>query len=163
MFANQAIFIKCIYFLKIIKMEKLMFLSRESLLQKDVLKKEKVELTKGYVFVREMTASEKNDFEMSMLKQIRTGNPKNPVSYETTLENYRTKLVVCTLCDEEGNLLFTKKDIQLLSQNMSASNMEKIADKASELNAITKEDREELLKNSETDLEEDSNSSSVEN
>lgn len=138
-------------------------LTRDALLQKDDLKKEKVELTKGFVYVREMTAAEKNNFEMSMLKQVRTGNVKNPVSYETSLDNYRTKLAICTVCDEEGNLLFTMKDVSLLAQSISASNLEKIVDKASEINAITKEDREEILKNSETDLDAASNSSSVGN
>ena len=136
-------------------------LTREALLVKQDLKKVKVELPMGYVYVREMTAAEKNDFEMMLLKTTRTGNPKNPVAYESSLENYRTKLLVCTVCDEEGKLLFTKKDVSLLSQNMSASTMEKIADEASKLNAITKEDREEMLKNSETDPEDGSNSSSV--
>lgn len=138
-------------------------MTRDALLQKDDLKKEKVELTKGFVYVREMTAAEKNNFEMSMLKQVRTGNVKNPVSYETSLDNYRTKLAICTVCDEEGNLLFTMKDVSLLAQSISASNLEKIVDKASEINAITKEDREEILKNSEADLDAASNSSSVGN
>lgn len=140
-----------------------LFLNREALLKRDNLRIEKVELAKGFVYVREMTAAEKNAFEMSMLKQIKTGNPKNPVMYETTLENYRTKLAVCSICDETGNLLFTQKDIVALSQAMSASNMEKIADKASDLNAISEQDKEVLLKNLETGPDDGSNSGSVAN
>jgi len=45
---------------------------------------------------------------------------------------------------------------------MSAANLDRIITVAQRLNAITEKDKEELLKNSETDLEESSNSGSVE-
>jgi hypothetical protein len=144
-------------------MKEEMILTRESLLQKDDLKKEKVQLTKGVVYVREMTAGEKNAWEMSMLNQRRTGDSRNPISYETSIENYRVKLAINTVCDKDGNLLFTAKDISLLAQSMSAANMEKIVDVASKLNAITNQDKEEILKNLEAEREEDSNSNSAEN
>ena len=41
--------------------------------------------------------------------------------------------------------------------------MEKIVDVASKLNAITNQDKEEILKNLEAEREEDSNSNSAEN
>lgn len=138
-----------------------LFLNREALLQKDDLKIEKVELSRGFVFVREMTAKDKDDWEQSILKQ--KTNAKGTVQYETSLEDFRAKLAVATVCDEAGNLLFTAKDIKLLNAAMSASNMEKIVETSQRLNAITEKDREEILKNSEADQESSSSSGSVEN
>ncbi len=141
-------------------MKELVLLNREMLLQKDDLKIEKVELSKGYVFVREMTGHEKDVWEQSMLKQ-KTVNGK--VEYETSLDDFRGKLAVITVCDAEGNLLFKPEDFRLLNKSMSASNLERIVNAAQKLNAISEKDRDEILKNSEADPEEGSNSSSAEN
>lgn len=139
------------------------FLTRELLLQKDDLKIEKVELTRGFVYVREMTGHEKDIWEQSMLKQKASGNPNKPVEYETVLEDFRAKLVVVTVCDENGNLVLEAKDVKVLNKMMSASNMEKIVEVAQRLNAITQKDRDEIVKNLEADPVASSNSGSVEN
>jgi hypothetical protein len=144
-------------------MSEMILLTREALLQKDDLKVEKVELSKGYVFVREMTGHEKDVWEQSMLKQKPSGNKNKGVEYETTLEDFRAKLAVVTVCDEKGDLVFEPGDVKNLSKMMSASNLEKIVETAQRLNAITTADKEEILKNSETDLKDSSNSDSVEN
>lgn len=144
-------------------MSEMILLTREALLQKDDLKVEKVELSKGYVFVREMTGHEKDVWEQSMLKQKPSGNKNKGVEYETTLEDFRAKLAVVTVCDADGNLLFKPEDAKVLNKMMSASNMEKIVAVAQRLNAISQEEKEEILKNSEADQTDNSNSSSVEN
>lgn len=150
-------------------MSESIFLTKEMLLeQKDVLAIEKVELkdskdvVRGHVFVREMTAKEKNTWELSLTKTL----PKVGRQQQETvmnLEDYRVKLAICTLCDEQGARLFDMKPnvIATLSERLSASNMERIADTASSLNKITKEDQEELVKNLETDRNDSSNSDSV--
>ncbi|MCK9544828.1 MAG: hypothetical protein M0R03_22675 [Novosphingobium sp.] len=150
-------------------MSESIFLTKEMLLeQKDALAIEKVELkdskgnVRGHVFVREMTAKEKNTWELSLTKVL----PKVGRQQQETvmnLEDYRVKLAICTICDEQGTRLFDMKPnvIATLSERISASNMERIADKASELNKITKEDQEELVKNLETDRIDSSNSDSV--
>lgn len=135
-------------------------LTRDLLLQKDELKIEKVELTRGCVYVREMTGKEKDIWEQSMLKQTKVGNK---MEYETTLDDFRAKLCVVTVCDETGKLLFEPKDVKVLNSAMSASNIEKIVAMAQKLNAITEEDKKELLKNSEADQEGSSNSGSASN
>lgn len=122
-------------------------LTRDQLLQKDELLKEKVMLNEEndeFVYVRQMTAHEKNIWEMSQLQ--RTGTGKN-LAYNVVLDEYRAKLAVVTICDEEGNLLFRPTDFDLLSNAMSAAKLEKIVDVAQRLNAITEEDKEELTKN----------------
>jgi len=142
-------------------MEKLVLLNREALLQKDELKIEKVDLKKGYVFVREMTGYEKDLWEKSLMKQKPSGNRNNPVEYEVDLEGFRAKLAVVTVCDNDGNLLFKPEDAKLLNKAMSAANMDRIVLVAQKLNAITEKDKEEILKNSEADQEDSSSSDSV--
>lgn len=144
-------------------MSEMVLLTREALLQKDDLKVEKVELSRGFVFVREMTGHEKDVWEQSMIKQKPQGNKNKGIEYETSLEDFRAKLAVVTVCDAEGNLLFKPEDVKTLSRMMSATNMEKIIDVAQRINAISQKDRDEILKNSEADQVGNSNSDSVEN
>lgn len=136
-------------------MENSLFISKESLLEeKDTLAIEKVVLedskgnVRGHVFVREMTAKEKSTWELSLTKIL----PKLGGQQQETvlnLEDYRVKLAICTLCEENGTRMFDMKPnvIATLSEKLSASNMERIADVASKLNKITKEDQDELVKN----------------
>lgn len=147
------------------------FLTKESLLeQQDVLAIEKVELqdgkgnVRGHVFVREMTAKEKNTWELSLTKRLPKIGSREATT-ELNLEDYRAKLAICTLCDAQGVRSFDMKPniIAALSEKLSASNMERIADAASKLNKITDEDQKELVKNSEADLDDNSNSGSAYN
>ena len=122
-------------------------LSREQLLQKEELKKEKVVLNEKpleEVYVRQMTAREKNTWEISQMKK--TGKGRN-VEYDLTLIDYRAKLAVVCVCDADGKLLFKPNDFSILSQNISAAKLEKIVDVAQKLNGITEEDKEEMVKN----------------
>jgi len=144
-------------------MGKSVLMNREALLQRDELQIEKVELTRGHVFVREMTGHEKDVWEQSMLKQKQTGNKNSPIEYETTLEDFRAKLAVVTVCDESGNLLFEPKDVKVLNKMMSASNIERIVEVAQRINAVTQKDRDDMLKNLEADQEDSSSSDSAEN
>lgn len=122
-------------------------LGREQLLKKDVLEVEKVVLSEKpleVVYVRQMTAREKNTWETSLLKKTGKGRT---VEYEGTLDDFRAKLAVVCLCDAKGELLLKPNDASLLSQNISAWKMEKIVNAAQKLNAITDEDKEEMVKN----------------
>jgi len=144
-------------------MKESVLLTKEALLSKDDLKIEKVELSKGHVYVREMTGREKDIWEQSLLKQKPSGNKNVPFEYETSLEDYRAKLAVVTVCDAEGNLLFKPEEAKKLNSCISASNMERIIDAANKLNAITAKDREDILKNFAADQEDSSNSDSAGN
>lgn len=124
-----------------------MELSREALLKKQKLNIEKVELDDtNHVYVREMTGRERDNFEKSLMKQ--TEKDGKPVM-ESTLEDFRAKLAVNTVCDEKGKAVFQPGDVSILSKNMSAKWLIKIADAASKLNGITEADKEEMVKNSE--------------
>jgi len=133
-------------------------LNREALLTKEKLEIAKVEFENGdYVFVRQMTGHERDAFEQSLLKKVRDAKG-TVISYEQATEDFRAKLAVLTICDEEGNIVLEPKDYHALSRSMSAKTLETIINKAQELNKITEEDKEGLVKNSVAD--QDGNSSS---
>jgi hypothetical protein len=137
-------------------------LTRENLLTKEQLKVEKVEFENGdFVYVTEMTALAKDNFENSMLKK-KVDADGNVTGFEQITEQYRAKLAVCTVCDEKGVLLFNKEEYNKLAACVGAKKLEKIVDAASVLNAITKADKDILVKNSKPDPDVNSNSGSVE-
>lgn len=123
-------------------------LKRQELLKKQELKTERVDLDNGdHVFVREMTGRERDNFEASMLKEVK--GKDGAIDYQRNLQDFRAKLAVNTMCDEEGEPLLDHKDYSRLSQNMGAARLGVIAEAAQKLNKITEEDKENLVKNSE--------------
>ena len=138
-------------------------LSRSSLLAKEELEKVKVDLgERGFVFVRQMTGRERDNFEQSLIKG-KKDTKGNVVSYDRALGDFRAKLAVVTCCDEKGVACFLPDDYTLLSQNMSAKHLELIVNAAQKLNAISEEDKDALVKNSRAEQEDNSNLSSAEN
>lgn len=138
-------------------------LDRKALLAKEELQVVKVTFEDdNFVYVRQMTGHERDAFEQSMLRKIK--DKKDAVTgYESTLDDFRAKLAVVTLCDEKGNLLLEPSDYLVLSTAMTAKKLETIVNKAQEINKITDEDKEELLKNSVAGLEDNSSSGSAKN
>ena len=135
-------------------------LNRESLLKRDELKIQKVNLTENeFVYVRQMTGRERDNFERSLMREFK--NAKGQTDYEKNLGDFRAKLAVNTLCDEDGEMLLKPDDYETLSKNMSAFKLEKIVNESQKLNSITEEDKEELVKNSTADLSDDSTSDSA--
>ncbi|MBI4831011.1 MAG: hypothetical protein HY801_05545 [Candidatus Lindowbacteria bacterium] len=121
------------------------FLDRDGLLRKEDLKIERVDLGGGdFVFVHEMTGNQRDQFENSLLQEMEGGEGGDRPS-NLSLENFRAKLAVCTLCDEKGNLLLRPRDAQKLSTNMSAARLELIANRARKLNRISTKDQNDML------------------
>lgn len=121
-------------------------LDRKSLLTKAKFKVEKVILDDGnFVYVMQMSGQGRDRFEQSLIKEVKKGKT---VEYERALTDFRAKLAVNTLCDESGELLLQANDYGTLSRHMTAANLEKIVNAAQKLNAITEEDKENLVKNS---------------
>ena len=134
-------------------------LDKKALLTKEVLDKVKVDLGKGdYVYVRQMTGRERDKFEQTLIRE----NKNAEGGFEKALDDFRAKLAVCTVCDESGNLILTPADASTLSQSMSATRLEKIVTQAQELNNISEEDKEKIVKNSSGDQVASSPSDSVE-
>ena len=137
-------------------------LDRNELLKKEELQVVEVDLGKGEsVHVRQMTGHEREAFERMLTKKVK--KPGNKYDYEESLGDFRAKLAVCTICNKEGELVLQMGDFTTLSHNMSAARLTKIADEAGKLNGITPEDKEELVKNSDSDQDVASSSDSAKN
>jgi len=121
-------------------------LNKERLLTKAELQLKKVDLGKGdFVFVREMTGRERDSFEKMIL--VDEENEKGETVFKRNFKDFRAKIVTMTMCDEKGNLLLDINDVEKLSTNMSASQLEKIVKVTKELNKMDVEDSAELVKN----------------
>lgn len=114
-------------------------LTREQILNADDLTKQEVAIPEwgGSVFVRSMTAAERDAYESSLLDK------KGNVNYKDA----RASLVVVSCCDESGKALFSKTDIKLLSAKNAAA-VDRLFSVAQKINGMTVEDMEELTKNS---------------
>ena len=118
-----------------------MLLSKEQILSAEDLKSEIVEVPEwgGSVKVRMMTGTERDAFETSIFEVKGKDTERNFV-------DLRAKLVARTLIDENGERLFTDKDIALLGKK-SAKALDRVFQVAQQLNGIGKEAVEELTKN----------------
>ncbi len=123
-------------------------LKKDSLLKRQKLQIEKVDLNEegNYVYVREMTGRERDNFERSIMVEVRDKEGK--IGYEGNIKDFRSKLVVNAVCDKDGSLLLAPTDFEQLSESMSASNLEKLVNVAQRLSGISEEDKEALTKNS---------------
>jgi hypothetical protein len=136
-------------------------LSREKLLSKCDLLIEKVELGNDeFVYVRSMTGHERDLFEQSLVKE-KLDKKGNLTGYDRSLEDFRAKLAVLTICDEKGDLILDPKDYDTLSRSIRIDKLEKIVEAAQNLNKITDKDKDDLVKNSEAAPDGNSNSDSA--
>jgi hypothetical protein len=149
-------------FINQIKPNQMGLLLKKDLLKRDDLKKVKVDLGSGdFVYVRQMTGRERDNWEQSLMKEVRDGKGRR--DYQTNLQDFRAKLAVNTVCDEEGKLILSMDDYVRLSENMSAAKLQAIVEAAQDLNKITEEDKEALTKNSSADPVGSSTSDSAKN
>lgn len=138
-------------------------LDRKKLLAKEELEIVKVSLNKNdFVFVRQMTGRERDRWEQSLRTKLRDKKGK-VIDYQMNLDDFRAKLAVKTVCGEKGTLLLEDGDYEKLSQNISAATLEKIINAAQEINKISEEDKDALVKNLEGAQSADSTSDSAEN
>lgn len=117
------------------------FLSREDILAIDDLPYEDVEVPEwgGVVRVRALTGAERDAYEASIVRRKGNKTELNP-------ENMRAKLVALCVVDEQGNRLFTDKDIELLGRK-SAAALDRVFEVAQRLSGLRPEDMEEIEKN----------------
>lgn len=102
------------------------------------------------VFVRGMTAAERDGFEAESLKG--KGNKK-----EVNFANMRARLLVRCLVDADGERIFTERDADALGRK-SVKAVQRLYDVAADLSALSPEDVEDLVGNSEDGQEDDSSS-----
>ena len=117
-------------------------LPADLILQADDLPRELVAVPEwgGEVYVRCMTAAERDDWESSVISLEKGGKTK------TDMRNLRAKLVARTVCDEKGERLFSDAQVKELG-GKSAAALDRLYSVAARLSAITKSDEDELLGN----------------
>jgi len=112
------------------------FLNRDMLLQERKLAVERVDLDNGdFVYVREMTGAQREAYEFSLFREER--GKSGSIELVPQRENWRAKLLVQTLCDENGNLILSPDDAGKLNRCLGAAMLNKLADIASRLNGLS--------------------------
>jgi hypothetical protein len=127
-------------------------ISRESVIKSERFEMVEVDVTewgeinpetgkpqKSSVFVRELSGREKDNFE-SGLVEIKGRKQK------LKLEDLRARMAVAVCCDENRNPIFKSEDVEWLTQKSSRP-LTRIYNAAKEINDLSEEDEEELLKN----------------
>lgn len=122
-------------------------LDKKSILNSQDIKVERVDVPEwgGYVFVKGMTASERDQFETII------ANRSNELGGEgrTVMDNFRAALAAFTIVDKNGERLFDLDDVEALNQK-SAAALQRIYEKSKTLSRIGNDDVEELTKNSDS-------------
>ncbi len=126
------------------------FLSRAAILEAQDILYEDVEVPEwgGWVRVKSLTGSERDEFEGSLFK---TSGKIQKVD----ISDIRAKLVAKSICDEAGARVFTDQDIALLGRK-SAAALDRVYSVAQRLSRVSNEDVDELAGNSEAALSVDS-------
>jgi len=115
---------------------------RETILQADDLPRESVECPEWgqTLHVRTLTGTERDDLENAVQSASKTQGGMD-------LRGRKIKLVLLTLCDDDGELLFDAADALVLNRKSSKA-IDRIFQVSQRLNGLTAEDAEELLGNS---------------
>jgi hypothetical protein len=116
-------------------------LTREQILQANDLPTQEVPVPEwgGSVLVRGLTGKERDEFEMSMIQM--TGP-----SVELRMQNARARLVALGCIDEQGNRLFTAKDVEALSRKSGAA-LDRVYSAIQKLSGLSADDMKELTAN----------------
>ena len=116
-------------------------LSREQILAVMDLKIEAVHVPEwdGTVYVRNMTSKQRDAFERSRFKMV--GDKVEMIS-----ENTRASLLAASLCDEQGNPLFSMQDVEALG-NKNGAVMDRLFDVAQRLSGLRTQEVEDRIKN----------------
>ncbi len=123
-------------------------LNRDQILSADDIAKEKLSVPEwgGDIYVKTISAAERGFIEARMIEMGKDGQPKS-----VKVENLTTYIAFLSVCDENGNRLFTDiKDIEKLGKK-SAAALDRVAQKAQELARMSPADINKMvadLKNS---------------
>ena len=113
-----------------------MALTAEQILAADDLGLKQVPVREwnGDVFIRMMSVGERDAYERLWIGKRETG-----------VDNFRTEYLARVLCDEKGQLLFTREQVSTLA-NKSGAVMGRLFDEALAHNNMTEADVEQLGK-----------------
>lgn len=98
----------------------------------------------GQVRLQSLSGAERDRFEESIL-----GSRNKDGSRDVVTKNLRAKLIALSAVDENGNLLFSADDVMILGEK-NATPLDRLFTVAKELSGISRDDVEEMVKNSET-------------
>ncbi len=119
--------------------------SKKSLTAKDILAVSDIQIELvnvpewgGDVYVKSMTGSERDQYEADMVTSKKAGEER-----VIDMSDLRAKLCSMTICDKNGNRLFTEKDVRSLTKK-SAAALQRIFKVAQRLSGIGDEDVKEL-------------------
>ena len=117
---------------------------RDEILSSDDLPRESVKCPEWgqTLHVRTLTGAEREEFETVI---SRATSDKGGLD----LRGLKIKLVLLTLCDEDGELLFDSTD-QLVLNAKSSMVIDRIFQVSQRLSGLTNEDAEEMVKNSDS-------------
>lgn len=115
---------------------------------------EKVETPEwgGHVHVRSMSGTDRDLWESENLQK------NKQKEYDLNFANMRARLCQKTLCSPDGKLLFTVAQINQLGERNAAA-LDRCFGVAQRLSGISKQDLDEMKKNSESNPSDDSSSS----
>lgn len=119
-------------------------LSRDDILRARDLRTEQVDVPEwgGYLFVRGMTAGQRDRLEAAMIDK--KGQP-----VPARLAEFRTRMFITCVVDERGTPMFDAADLPGL-QAKSMLAMQRVLDVARRLSGMTDEDVDDLVGNSES-------------
>lgn len=120
------------------KVNKMSLLSKEQILSTSDAKTVSLYIEEwgGDVIISTMSGHARDQFEASLVGK----------NGGTNLQNIRAKLAAATIVDEQGNLMFTDKDVAALGKK-SAAALDRVFSASQKLNRISDGDVEELAKN----------------
>lgn len=117
-------------------------LSKDKILNSDDLQTEIVHVPEwdGDVMVCSLTGVQRDHFEETIVR-------KRGKNIDVNMHNLRAKLVALSVVDKDGSRIFTDADAIALGKK-NASAIQRIYDVAARLSGLSKDDVEELVKNS---------------
>lgn len=117
-------------------------LTRDQILGADDIQTETVDVPEwgGSVLVRGLSGTERDALEAEVVQANNDG------STSLELKNLRARLVSLSVVDEDGERLFSDRDVEMLGQK-SAHALQRVFAVAQRLSGLQREDIEELTKN----------------
>jgi hypothetical protein len=98
----------------------------------------------GYVYVRKLSVTGRERY-LDSIREVTT-RPGQTQTVKVLLEAASAKLAAATMCDREGNLLFTIEDVKLLGE-LSYDAMQRVIDESSAINGLDEKAALEQAKN----------------
>lgn len=96
----------------------------------------------GKVRIQSLTGAERDQFEESIM-----GPKAKDGTREVTVKNLRAKLVALAAVDKDGKALFSPDDVLVLGEKNAAA-LDRLFSVAQKLSGISKDDVEDMVKNS---------------